>query len=81
MKKVVTTILDRVAKVHSDPVCHINEPSAIRDFEHALKQQKFFAGPPDDYELWLVGEWNTEEGYMTQLDCKLIAKGGDDGSS
>lgn len=50
------------------PVCEANEAAAVRNFEAAcLKSDSLFFSHPEDYALYLIGEYDTDSGLLTAL--------------
>lgn len=57
------------------PTVDQNDAAAIRNFEHAVMntEQSLFFSHPEDYALYLVGEYNSEDGTIVPcLPCELI---------
>ena len=55
---ILITVHDKVAGTWSAPTVVENKACAVRDFRTATsKPGSILAEHPDDYELWIIGEW------------------------
>lgn len=65
MKLGVYCIRDRKTGFMS-PNVDMNNVSAIRNFEHAcMRDDSLFYSHPEDYELYKLGEFDTDSGVIT----------------
>jgi len=74
MKLKIFSVWDSVAKVHQNPFCLHNKHEAIRGFADAVNDEStMLAKHPEDYTLFLVGEWEDDTGTITpQTPEKVI---------
>jgi len=57
-----------------NPFVMPNEGSAVRSFGEACKNTEApMYKYPEDYELWIIGDWDHQEGDITTVDKKCIA--------
>lgn len=57
---IIITVHDKVAGTWSPPTVAQNKDSAVRDFRTAVSNPQTIIGQhPDDFELYIVGEWIT----------------------
>lgn len=55
----IITVHDKVAGTWTAPAVSQNKESAVRDFRSALsKPGSILADHPEDFELWIIGEWS-----------------------
>lgn len=72
MKLMLFSIRDALTGFLPISVDH-NEPSAIRNFEHACKNvQSLFYSSPADYTLCHVGSFDTDTGSITPCDPRPV---------
>lgn len=58
------------------PDFKINEQVALRDFDYIVNNQTgLLNAKPEDYSLFLVGEFNTDTGEFIPCEKKLIVEG------
>lgn len=75
--KVVCSVFDSKAQLFSTPFVSHSRITAVRDFEGAVRDSggginKF----PQDYQLYLIGNWNEESGFISALDVpELLVRG------
>lgn len=63
MKVYIYSIRDIVADVYNKPFQDLNNASAIRSFKEACTEQPH----KDDYELWLIAEFDNTNGLITDM--------------
>lgn len=57
------------------PDFKMSEAVALRDFAYVVNNQAgLLQSKPEDYSLYLIGEFDTEKGTFKALDKKLIAE-------
>ena len=55
-----------------------NEPAAIRNFEHLVSQKGNLVNfRPKDFDMYMIGEYETDSGEIQSCTPILIANGGD----
>jgi len=73
MKKVIISVKDTVAEVFNDPRVEVNAGSAIRAFTNSIQGNK----NKDDFTLYIVGEFDTQNGEVEPCDPVKIYSGHD----
>jgi len=73
MKKVIISVKDTVAEVFNDPRVEINTASAIRSFTNTVQESK----NKDDFVMYILGEFDTQNGQITTSDPTKIYSGHD----
>jgi len=73
MKKVIISVKDTVAEVFNDPRVEINAASAIRAFTNSIQDNK----NKDDFTLYIVGEFDTQNGEVQPCEPVKIFTGHD----
>lgn len=61
------SIYDKKAKQFSDPTMCINDDVAKRMMQQTLSKTMF----PDDYELYMVGEFDVDSGFIVGDGVKI----------
>ncbi|WNK13541.1 MAG: nonstructural protein [Microvirus sp.] len=65
MKFIVCSIYDKQSREYSQPFYTPNTATAQREFARLVKDTTTAVHAfPDDYELFQIGEFNTEDGQM-----------------
>jgi len=74
MQKVICSVRDITADVFSAPFTSANTLTATRDFAHACADpnSQLFKNP-EDFQLYLVGEFDDDTGVLTGKTAQLIA--------
>lgn len=50
-----------------------NDPSAMRNFKHAcMNTQSLFFTHPEDYALYCLGEFDTDEGQIYPKNARIL---------
>lgn len=58
------------------PLVEDNDAVAMRNFERALlKENTDTPGMADDFSLWLVGYFRTEDGCIESVEPELVMRG------
>lgn len=58
------------------PTCDINQETAVRNFAQAVNRKDTIMGfSPSDFELYKVGEYDTESGIITPCPADFICGG------
>lgn len=58
------------------PIISENDAVAMRDFERALlKENSDTPAMVDDFSIWLVGYFRTEDGCIESVEPELIMRG------
>lgn len=58
------------------PTFDQNDPSAIRNFRHALLHtDSLLNSHPADFDLYSLGEFNSETGVIVSCDPRVVATG------
>jgi hypothetical protein len=73
MKKVMVCVKDTVSEIFHDIRCEVNTASAIRSFSASLQDTPH----KDDYQLYLVGEQDQNNGEIEPCDPVRIYSGHD----
>ncbi len=73
MNKVIISVKDTIAEIFNDPRVEINAASAIRAFTNSIQDNK----NKDDFTLYIVGEFDTQNGEVTPCDPVKIFTGHD----
>jgi hypothetical protein len=73
MKKVMVCVKDTVSEIFHDIRCEVNTASAIRSFSQSLADTPH----KDDYQLYLVGEQDQNNGQIEPCDPVRIYSGHD----
>lgn len=66
MKYVLCSMYDRVAGTFAAPMAFVNRSCAQRWFRTVSKQSEF--AQPTDFELYAVGEYDTNTGLIKSYD-------------
>lgn len=61
------SIYDKKAKQFSDPVLCVNDDVAKRMMQQTLSKSMF----PEDYDLYQIGEFDIDSGFITGDDVKI----------
>lgn len=78
MKQHLFTVFDKVAGEkgeYAPPIPFPSEGEAKRWFETKIKNEPLFRDNKSDFELWKIGEFDTESGIVTP-GTYLDTKGG-----
>lgn len=83
MKYLVCSIRDIVHHEFNGLNLELSEASAIRNFQSALasssmKSEGLLFSHPGDFELWIVGEFDSESGSLGVFDSNVFLMRGDD---
>jgi len=73
MKKVIISVKDTVAEVFNDPRVEINAASAIRAFTNSIQGNQ----NKDDFTLYIVGEFDSQNGDVQPCEPVKIYSGHD----
>jgi len=69
-------VLDNKMELYLAPITARNIAVAVRIFETAvLSQGHDFNTHPDDYSLWLIGEFDQSSGEVKSLPAKTVVQG------
>lgn len=68
MIKPVYTIRDIKTGVFESPMIHQNDQTAIRFFTQCLHQVPVMQNNPQDFELFVIGEFNEDTGLISGTD-------------
>lgn len=74
----ICTVKDLAIEAYGRPIFvrHINE--ALRSFrDEAMDKSTALAKHPDDYELYLIGDYDENTGEITPITPTRLARGGD----
>lgn len=66
-KKQLYAIYDKKTETWSNPFVHITRLEAIRSFTDAVNkqnEQSLIYAHPEDFDLWLIGEYNEVDGVI-----------------
>ena len=80
MKLFVFSIRDRSSVQFDRPFCGVNNGSAIRGFSDAVNSKEkgnVLNEHPEDFDLYVLGEFDTETGKFETHDPRQIAIGKD----
>lgn len=71
MKIQVYSIFDRVASAYNTPFYFQNDLLAVRTFNNLKEDPKTTVGKnPDDFSLHHIGEFDDEEGVITDAEAR-----------
>ena len=73
MLKVIVCIKDNVAEMFNDPRAEINTASAIRSFTQSIQESPH----KDDFSLYQIGTFNTNNGVVEHNEPLKIYSGHD----
>lgn len=73
MKKLMISVKDNVSELFADPRVEINAASAIRAFTASVKESPH----KDDYSLYVVGEFDVNNGNIAPCEPQRIYSGHD----
>lgn len=73
MLKIIISVKDTVSEIFNDPRVEVNTASAIRAFTQSLKDTTH----KDDFVLYQVGTFNTQNGEVTKGEPIKIHSGHD----
>ena len=73
MLKIIVSVKDVIADIFNDPRSEINAASAIRAFEHSVKESPH----KDDYSLYQIGTMDTCNGTITANEPVRLCTGHD----
>ena len=62
---------DNLANVFMQPQLFQNENVALRNFSEIINGQSLFKNNPADFELWKLGEFDDQEGFITSAPEKM----------
>lgn len=71
MKLKMYSIYDKVAAVFNKPFVEVNHPSAIRSFDHSIKENPHL----EDYDLYFLAEYDDQNGELISVNAECIRKG------
>ena len=66
---------DNKANDFSPPMCHVNESTAKRDFDMRIHSDRSMGFSPNDYDLYYVGEFDTETGSVDSVLPEFVCNG------
>lgn len=62
-----------------NPSFEINESIAVRNFKYAMSHEdSLFKFAPSDFELWKIGTYDTDTGYIDDCKPEYITGGKDE---
>lgn len=71
------SIRDSKAEVYFSPFYQKTTGEAERSFAQLVNDPQTMVGKfPEDYDLYLIGEWNDQTGLLTPLDTPLHVMNG-----
>jgi hypothetical protein len=73
MLKIIISVKDTVADIFNDPRVEINAASAIRAFSQSVKESEM----KDDFQLYQIGTFDTDNGMVTYNDPLRLYSGHD----
>lgn len=72
-KQILVCLYDKKAQTYFPPTCHINKSVALRDItQYLMDPRNPVAKYPHDYSIWVVGEWNEDQGQITSFPNPVI---------
>lgn len=72
------TIYDNKAAIYNTPFSQNNNAEAMRTFADMANDEKTtISKHPDDYDLYKIGEWNSNNGEVVGTDKTHLANGQD----
>lgn len=76
MKYSVYAIRDDRTESFLTPTCDLNDRTAARNFEHAVRQPNtLFYSHPQDYMLYCIGEYDERTGALVPCTPRLVIGG------
>lgn len=73
MKTLVFTIQDKKSAAHLPPFYCVNRDVALRHFKNAANDKQTEIGRnPEDFNLYLIGEFDDNTGVITAIPSDLI---------
>ena len=74
MKHIMATVYDSKAAYHMPPFFVKTKNEAIRAFKDAVSDSRSpFHSHPEDFTLFLVGEFDDSTGTITNYDATLVS--------
>lgn len=74
----VYSIFDKVAREYLSPTLDVNHDTARRNFLSALlSAQTIMNKFPSDYELYYIGDFDSETSDISSITPVLVARGGE----
>lgn len=68
MKSTVAAIFDSKVKIFTQPYLFVNKGAALRTWQEAANDpQSPYCKHPEDFTMFIVGEYNDETGILTHL--------------
>lgn len=77
MKLEMYAIEDSKSGTYLTPFFMQNADMAIRAFMGSIKNPGLMHDFPGDFNLWLLGEWNDQNGFLETCEPEQITKGHD----
>lgn len=82
MKYLVVAVRDAVSSEFTNISLEISEASAYRSFASAVtssqaRETGLFFTDPDDFSLWLIGEFDSETGEIYSVNNLRICEAGE----
>ena len=72
---ILISTYDKKGEVFAAPVATTKPALAVRDFSEVCKDEKHpFNKFPEDYSLWIVGEFDETKGELIPKEPKMIAE-------
>lgn len=76
MIKPIYSVRDQKQQEYLHPICTTNESTAIREFYSTLEQVPLMRTHPKDFDLYHIGQHDTETGIITpNLAVQFIISG------
>lgn len=73
----VYAVRDLVAKSFNQPWVDVNDEVAMRGFAQAINNNSIMGFRPADFQLYQIGEFDTEKGDLQPILPILLARGDD----
>lgn len=77
MKMNLYAVRDLAANVFNQPWCDLSDDTAIRGFSYQINNNDLMGFKPSDFQLFQVGEFDTEKGDIKSMLPTLICRGDD----
>lgn len=75
MKLGVYSMFDKVSGVFQTPVFEVSEATAARNFRFAVKRNEFIGFAAADFDLYKIGEFDSESGELTSVNPITVLSG------
>lgn len=71
----VYSMRDIVSGQFNTPTFEVNDAYAVRSFRYAINNNNFYKYLPADFDLFKIGEFDTEKGSIKPMDPTMLVSG------